>query len=125
MISAAYPRHGFSFPSCAQNGYRFPTRQGDEHCGCGCGRGFSSTDYMQIHPRPCNLFAAQRCTSILVFVARPTLIEMLLKLPGTRLPCGSTQSLQEPVLEGFRLFLNIVESYQGWRLDIQLEEWQD
>ena len=71
------------------------------------------------------LFAAQRCTSILVFVARPILIEMLLKLPVTRPPSGSIQSLQEPVSEGFRLFLSIVESYQGWRLDIRLEEWQD
>ena len=47
-ISATKPQHGPSFPACAQNGYRLPTRQDtnlslrDDHCGCG----FSSTDYM-------------------------------------------------------------------------------
>ena len=30
--------------------------------------------------------AAQHCMSMLVFIARPTLIEMLLKLPVTRPP---------------------------------------
>ena len=64
-------------------------------------------------------FAAQHCTSMLtsiamlVFVARPTLIEMLLKVPFTRPPSRSIRSLQEPLSEGFRLFLTIVESNQG------------
>ena len=70
-------------------------------------------------------FAAQHCMSMLVFVARPTLIEMLLMVPVTCPPSRSIRSLQEPFSEGFQSFLRIVEPNQGWRLDIQLEESQD
>ena len=69
--------------------------------------------------------AARNCTSMLVFVARPTLIEMLLKVSVTRPPSRGIRSLQESLFEGFRSFLEIVEPNQGWRLNIQLEEWQD
>ena len=54
-------------------------------------------------------FAAQHCMSMLVFVARPTLIEILLKVPVTRPPSRSIRSSQQPFSEGLQSFLKIVE----------------